>query len=322
MRSPGLARMVWGFAAAGLLHCSGQPLPAPPAPEAFSSPAPPAAVAPPTPSTLSPPAPNAFPASSAATPDVASHEPIPTATFDSSAAAPALEYMPSEQHCAGVPPLGPDGTPPPAPPHTRLGHDVDVPGDKPIYWLPGDSGDPRVIVYLHGLCGDVSAADFFREAVRKHGSLLGLRGDTACPGERFKWRDGPSEMHRRILRALQRAQELRGGGLDISRVLLFGYSQGADRAEKLAERYPQLFSRVVLGGPPMRASPTRLARASAVAILGGELETTENMQAGAQALAAAGIRSRFFMLDCAYHGWYGSSAEEQLSEVLQWISTP
>ena len=91
---------------------------------------------------------------------------------------------------------------------------------------------------------------------------------------------------------------------------------------KLAQQYPKLFPRVVLGGPPMRASATRLAAAQRVAVLGGELETTETMRAGAEALQTAGIGCRYFTLECAYHGYYGTRPEQQLSEVLDWVASP
>jgi hypothetical protein len=70
----------------------------------------------------------------------------------------------------------------------------------------------------------------------------------------------------------------------------------------------------------MKASPDKLGRALRVAILGGELETTENMRAGAAALSDAGVDCRFFRLECAYHGYFGSSPEQQLSEVLDWVA--
>ena len=222
--------------------------------------------------------------------------------------------------CGSVPPLGPEGEVPPAPPHLSLGVDVDIPGDRSAYVLPGDPGDARVIVYLHGMCGDVAAADYFREAVRQHGTLLALRGDTLCAGDRFKWRDDPPRVLERIRAALKRVNDQHGTSLSLKGALLFGYSQGADRAEKLAAEYPKLFPRVVLGGPPMRASPLKLGRAARVAILGGELETTDTMHEGADALTAAGISCRFFTLECAYHGYYGINAEAQLAEVLAWVS--
>jgi predicted esterase len=221
-----------------------------------------------------------------------------------------------------VPPFGPDGAVPPAPPHAPLGEDVPIPDDRPAYVLPGEAGDPRVIVYLHGMCGDVTAADYFREAVRAHGSLLALRADTPCENGRFKWRDDAPKIQERIRAAFKRVNALHGGQLKLERALLFGYSQGAERAEKLAARYPQRYPRIVLGGPPTKASPLRLAHAGRVAIFGGELETTENMRAGFEALQAAGIACRFFTLDCAYHGYFGSNAEAQLHDVLDWVSAP
>ncbi len=240
------------------------------------------------------------------------YEPLPAAS----------EVATLNAACASTPALREDGTAPPAPTHAPLGDDIDVPGDRPVYVLPGQPGDARVVVYLHGMCGDVTAADFFREAVRSQGTLLALRGDKACAGGRFKWRDGAAAIRRRIQRALTAVEARSGATLSLGDAILFGYSQGAERAERLAEQYPQEFPRVVLGGPPMRASPARLARAAAVAILGGELETTENMRAGAEALATAGIRSRFFLLECAYHGWYGNRADAQLAEVFAWLREP
>ncbi len=194
-----------------------------------------------------------------------------------------------------------------------------MPDDRSLYLLPGDAGDTRLIVYLHGMCGDVAAADYFREAVRAHGSLLALRGDTLCAGDRFKWRDDPAKMLERIRAGLKRVNEVNGSALTLTGALLFGYSQGADRAEKLAAAYPTLFPRVVLGGPPLPPSPDKLANMKRVAILGGELETTVRMREGFDLLQAARIPSRFFTLECAYHGYYGTQAEAQLLEVLDWM---
>ncbi|HYJ09303.1 MAG TPA: hypothetical protein VEX18_09840 [Polyangiaceae bacterium] len=222
--------------------------------------------------------------------------------------------------CASVPPLTPEGSAPPAPPHLMLGEDLDVPGDRPLYWLPGNPGDRRVIVYLHGMCGDVAAADYFREAARAHGSLVALRADTHCHGDRYKWRDDPPKVLERIRAGVKRINEAHGLELTLDGALLFGYSQGADRAGKLAAAYPRLFPRIVLGGTPVKASPAKLARAKRVAFLGGELESTATMRAGHDALAAAGIPTRFFTLECAYHGYYGIDAEAQLAEVLAWVS--
>jgi pimeloyl-ACP methyl ester carboxylesterase len=203
-----------------------------------------------------------------------------------------------------------------------LGEEVAVPGDRPAYVLPGEAGDPRVIIYLPGMCGDATAADYFREAARAHGTLISVRGDTACENGRFKWRDEPTKIQARIRAAFDSVNAQRGGDLSFDRALLFGYSQGADRAEKVAAMFPQRYPRVVLGGPPLKPSPRKLGRASRVVVFGGELETTDNMRAGFDALRGAGIVARWFTLDCAYHGYFGTNAETQLGELLDWVSQP
>jgi predicted esterase len=255
-----------------------------------------------------------------AVPADATEVPSPGAASDP---APATDVAPAPPvHCASAPRLLPDGAVPPAPPHAPLGQDIDIPGDRPAYILPGNVGDPRVIVYLHGMCGDVTAPDYFREAVRARGTLIAVRGDTACHTGRFKWRDDASKIQTRIRAAFKHVNAALGGGLSLDTALLFGYSQGAERAERVAALYPKQYPRLVLGGPPTKASPQRLARAQRVAILGGELETTETMRMGHAALLTAGIASRFFTLDCAYHGYFGERAESQLTDVLDWVTAP
>lgn len=289
-----------------LVACAGPALPLPPRPDtAWVLPA----------RLPSPPAPAAPPS---VPPPVASTEPAPAAPTPPR----VVEPPASSERCASVPPLLANGAAPPVPPHEPLGVDVAVPGDRPVYVLPGETADPRVIIYLPGMCGDVTAADHFRNAVKAHGTLISVRGDTECPNGRFKWRDDPAKIQSRVVAAFEQVNAQRGGTLRLSDALLFGYSQGADRAERVAAMYPEKYPRLVLGGPPQKASPGRLGRAARVAFLGGELETTENMRAGFDALRAAGITTRFFTLECAYHGWFGTSAESQLAEVLDWVSAP
>lgn len=261
--------------------------------------------------------PQLAPAPPAPAPSTATAPPrADTARADVAAPSPDV----NADRCASVPPLNPDGSVPPVPPHPPLGVDVAVDGDRPVYVLPGEAGDSRVIVYLHGMCGDATAADFFREAVRAHGTLMALRGDTPCENGRFKWRGDASQIQKRVLAAFERVNAEQGGALSLEHALLFGYSQGADRAEKLAARFPKQYPRVVLGGPPMKASPSKLGRAERVVVFGGELETTENMRAGFDALQAAGVACRYFTLECAYHGYFGIHAEAQLGELLDWVS--
>jgi predicted esterase len=315
---PSLKPLLWGLAGSGALallpQCASTPVH--PTPEL------------PAPAPLgvgyvtTPPATAATPSVALPAPDPSALPPAaPPATTDATTTPAEAAPAPApEEHCASAPKLLADGSVPPAPPHAPLGEEIDVPGDRPVYVLPGNPGDARVIIYLHGMCGDSTAADFFREAARAHGTLIALRGDTPCENGRFKWRADPSTIQSRIRAAFKRVNALRSAELDLDRALLFGYSQGAERAERVAALYPKQYPRVVLGGPPTKASPQRLAHARRVAIFGGELETTENMRAGFDALVNAHITARFFTLDCAYHGYFGSNAESQLAELLDWVT--
>lgn len=310
--------------ALALIACASAELPLPPRPDSSllrSPPAPSARLGAPrdvNPALLARPLPAApLALSNAAAEDVAL---APSPGSEPEPEPPAPEIPPPR--CASVPPLLPNGATPPAPPHAPLGQEVAVPGDRPAYVLPGEAGDSRVIIYLPGMCGDTTAVDYFREAARAHGTLISVRGDTACDNGRFKWRDDPAKIQARIRAAFDSVNSARGGDLRLDQALLFGYSQGADRAEKVAALFPKQYPRVVLGGPPLKPSPRKLAHAERVVVFGGELETTDNMRAGFDALQAAGIASRWFTIDCAYHGYFGTNPESQFGELLDWVSQP
>lgn len=226
---------------------------------------------------------------------------------------------------------GGDGAPEPSaaahdaaatPPSEPAGVEVPVRGDSPLYVLEGAPDDPRAIVYLHGRCGQVHAVDAFRGAAAEHGTLIALRGDKPCPEQRRRWGSDLDELHKRIQQALRTVKKRRNGVLNTTEVTLFGYSQGAHRAQGLAKRYPRVYPRVVLGGPPTRPSPEHLSKARAIAVFGGDRETTETMQLGAADLVAAGKRAQFFLLPCAGHGEFGPEAERRMSEILSFVSDP
>lgn len=155
--------------------------------------------------------------------------------------------------------------------------------------------------------------------------MIALRGDARCDRDRFNWAPrfswGPdlASLERRIDRALEVIRLARGGALDEARPILFGYSQGVVRALALAKRDPRRFPLVILGGPPVQASPAALARARAVAILRGEFETHDNADASVTALDAAGTSARLFVLPRAGHGSYGPESNRVLGEVFSWL---
>jgi pimeloyl-ACP methyl ester carboxylesterase len=182
-------------------------------------------------------------------------------------------------------------------------------------------------VYLHGYCGDVNAVGAFIPAATAHGTLIALLGDQPCskdkPG-RFKWSTDAFALDQRIQRAIRlvnRAQKL---DLDARDVTLFGYSQGAVRAEALARYYARRYPRVILGGPPRRPKPEHFQHAQRIAVFGGELEDTSDMQGGTDDLIAAGLQAQFFLLPAVDHGDFGGelAGNQALTEILRFVSDP
>jgi len=203
---------------------------------------------------------------------------------------------------------------------------VDAGSDRPIRVLPAAQPGRRVLVYLHGYCGDVNAVGAFAPAAAAHGTLIALLGDQPCkdkPG-RFKWNSDSHALDQRIRRAIalvNRAQHL---ALDPRDITLFGYSQGAVRAEALARYYAPRYPRVILGGPPRRPKIEHFKRVRAVAVFGGELEDTHDMLGGADDLIAAGFRARFFLLPGVDHGDFGGdvAGNQALSQILDFVAEP
>jgi predicted esterase len=204
---------------------------------------------------------------------------------------------------------------------------VEAGWDRPIRILPAAEPSRRVLVYLHGYCGDVNAVGAFVPAARAHGTLLALLGDQPCgkdkPG-RFKWSSDTYALDQRIQRAIRLVNRTQKLNLDPRDITLFGYSQGAVRAESLARYYAQRYPRVILGGPPRRPKPEHFKHAQRIAIFGGELEDTSDMLGGADELAAVGFQARFFMLPGVDHGDFGGelAGNRALNEILTFVSGP
>jgi len=212
---------------------------------------------------------------------------------------------------------------PVTPPNYEL---LDADSDRPIRVLPAANPGRRVLVYLHGYCGDVNAVGAFVPAAAAHGTLLALLGDQPCkdkPG-RFKWSSDAHALDQRIQRAIRLVNRAHGWDLDRSDVTLFGYSQGAVRAEALARYYAKRYPRLILGGPPRRLKVEHFKHVRTIAVFGGELEDTSAMVGGADDLIAAGFRARFFLLPGVDHGDFGGelAGNLALSEILEFVSAP
>jgi len=138
---------------------------------------------------------------------------------------------------------------------------------------------------------------------------------------RFKWSNDIRGLDTRIERAVRLVNRAQGLHLDPHDITLFGYSQGAVRAESLARFYPTHYPRVILGGPPKRPKPAHFSHIRAIAVFGGEREDTHDMLGGADDLRAAGFHARFFLLPGVDHGDFGDELEgnRALGEILAFV---
>lgn len=238
--------------------------------------------------------------------------PLPAASATELAGPPELT---AGQAFAALPPSLPSGV------EVGARASLPVPGDRELLVYPAAAEQRLAFVYLHGVCGDVAAVESWAEVVIERGTLIVLRGDSACaarPG-RYAWRAPIAQLARRIDLALARVKDWRGGLLDVAEVVLIGYSQGAARAEALAAHRPGRFSRVILASGPTEPDAASLAGAAGVVLLGGTEEDTRHLSAGERALQLAGVRARLFALPGAHHGQYGPEGARVMDEALSWL---
>lgn len=208
------------------------------------------------------------------------------------------------------------------PPGLAIGKPTELPirGDRSLRVTHAANGENRALVYLQGMCGNPRGADAWADLASAHASVITVRADVKCPDRPgFKWPQDIQAIQARIDAALSAVREARGGQLETDEIAIFGYSQGAHRAERLAAASPRRYRRVVLGGPPTSPTPERLRHAQVVAVLGGELEDTTHMMDGYLDLLQADINAKFFLLPRAGHGSYGPEGRRVAGEVLDFL---
>jgi hypothetical protein len=192
----------------------------------------------------------------------------------------------------------------------------EVAGDLPAFFLHGQTPSRLGMVFLSGACthpqGYIQAFQF---AAHEKGSILGPQGDVCCGGAFRRWTLDPARQNDRI----EAGYEAAGEGDRLKDMVLIGYSQGALLAELLADRYPGRYTRVILIGAPTEPSPSRLRHVRAAVMISGQYDATERMKAGARALEAAGIPTRYLEMPKARHGQM-ADAEHVMGEALEWVT--
>lgn len=195
-----------------------------------------------------------------------------------------------------------------------------VPHDAAARVIHAEAGNREAIVYLPGLCGDITAVDSWARAASLHGTLVAVNGDIRCHGSRrYRWSRNITRIQKRIDRALAAVEAARGGQLATKQLTLIGYSQGATRAQSLAARYPDRYPRVLLGSPPVQPTERKLASAKAVVVVGGQREAKGKMRAGVRELSDAGEPVRLMVLPATGHGHYGPEANRVMGQALDFL---
>lgn len=193
-----------------------------------------------------------------------------------------------------------------------------APGETPAtYVLRGTALGKGRIVFLHGMCGHaLGYAQSFQFSAAKHGRIVAPQADVVCgKGPFASWSQNLPALHARI----EAAFIALGDEPPINDISVIGYSQGATRAEALAREYPDRYSRLISIGAPGLAQPRGLSHLKAALMMAGERDRQDLMQASAQRLKAAGIRSDFQQIPQATHGSMGSQPELTMARALEWV---
>ncbi len=219
----------------------------------------------------------------------------------------------------------PAGGEPPAGPRRGELATVKVDGDRPVFVVHGAPEDSRVLVYLHGRCGDPHAGiRAFAAQASEWGTLVSVQADLTCPDRkgRWRWSGDVEKAARRVDAAIDAVSRARGRALDAKGRTLIGYSEGALRAESIAKRHPDQYPRAILLASPRAPLGSSFTISSRVALVMGQRDVQAEMRAGDEHLEQAGVAHRLFTLTGARHGTYGTDAAREMAEVLAWLYAP
>src|SRR5689334_5181753 len=120
---------------------------------------------------------------------------------------------------------------------------LDTAAPTPTFVMRGGPRGPGRIVFLHGMCSHaLGYAQSFQWSAARKGTLIAPQGDVPCDEGPFaSWSQDIEGLDARIEAAYRALGEV--GFVDD--IALVGYSQGASRAEALARRSPDRYTRLV-----------------------------------------------------------------------------
>ena len=191
-----------------------------------------------------------------------------------------------------------------------------VDDDLPAFVIrPSRTTRPSRTVFLTGSCTTpLTYRERFREAAAAHGGIVALQGDTLCHDGSRRWSPDTIGTAARIDAALRAA-----GFDDLTDITLVGYSQGAERAEWLAHRFPAKYTRFVLMAGPILPSPARFADAHGIVTLAGYGDVRENMANGARRLRRGSIPAIYMELPGIQHGELSPGANDVVARAFDWL---
>lgn len=197
-----------------------------------------------------------------------------------------------------------------------LVQEIAVEGDLPAYVVkPAAQRRVARAVFLSGSCTHpMTYVKAFQKAAAEHGGLVALQGDLPCRDGSRRWSADAILTSARIDAALQAA-----GIESASDVTILGYSQGAERAEWLARRFPAKYTRFVLMAGPVVPAPARFAGAHAVVTLAGYGDVRENMADGAKRLRRASIPALYMELPGVQHGELSPAVDAVVARAFDWL---
>jgi pimeloyl-ACP methyl ester carboxylesterase len=207
-------------------------------------------------------------------------------------------------------------------PSARVIESLNVPNDRKVLVVIG-ANKTRPIIHLHGMCAEArSDLEAFGSTVTEHGTVIALEGDVRCSTSQrgASWSNDVATIDERIDAAIQAVNATRGTTLDPGEVILVGESMGAARVAALAARFPSKYTRLVLVGSPETPSAKDLRGARGIALLAGEKEPQERMRQGALGLENAGLNARFWEMEGATHGSYGSDGHRAMEEAVAFVA--